>query len=99
MIKMGISYIIDEAERVMHEKGPKEAIKCLEDYAGIKAPKGMCVCESKEDGTMIILGTPCDDRKAVLAFYKLLEMPNGGGGTGTYEGLKARCNGNYAKSD
>lgn len=93
---MGMSYIIDEAEKVMHEEGPKEAIKCLEDYAGIKAPKGMCVCESKEDGTMIILGTPCHDRKAVLAFYRLLGMP-GGGSSDDYEGLKARCSGKYVR--
>jgi hypothetical protein len=98
MIKMEHMGIIDVAEGVMHEKGPKEAIKVLEEFAGIKAPKGMCVCESKEDGTIIILGTPCHDRKAVLAFYKLLEMPGGGASDG-YEGLKARCNGNYAKSD
>jgi hypothetical protein len=82
MIKMEHMGIIDVAEGVMHEKGPKEAIKVLEEFAGIKAPKGMCVCESKEDGTIIILGTPCHDRKAVLAFYKLLEMPGGGASDG-----------------
>jgi hypothetical protein len=87
--------ILDAAEEVMHEKGPKEALEYLEQLAGRKVPEGMCVCQAKA-GHLIILGTPCKDRVDLIEFYGRL---GGGGSNCSYEELKATCSGNYARSE
>lgn len=87
--------ILDEAEAIMHGKGVKAALEYLETVAGMKAPKRMCVCESKQ-GHIILLGTPCKDTKTVQRFYKKLGIP---GGIGSYAQIKASCSGNYVRSE